>query len=113
MGTLLAVRGLWLRGRRTVANVPPNVTARQLRELLCQAGEVTAVVIPRDRRTGRHGGVATGDAADEAGAREIVRAFDGYAMDTWVLRVEPLQSGRRARRPRLATAELGKEVPSG
>ena len=84
--------------RLFVGNLPYSASEQTLRDLFGQAGSVTSVFVPKDRLTGRPRGFAFVDMGSEAGAREAVRRFDGYALDARRLRVSPAQE-REARRP--------------
>lgn len=74
--------------RLFVGNLPFAITEEDLRDLLSRVGDVRAVSIPLDRLTHRSRGFALVDVAGGADAREIIREFNGYVLDTRALRVE-------------------------
>jgi RNA recognition motif-containing protein len=83
-----------------VGNLPHEVREQQLRALLERAGDIRSVSIPLDRLTGRSRGFALVEVASETEAREIVRQFNGYVLDTRRLRVEPVREPHAGYAPR-------------
>jgi RNA recognition motif-containing protein len=71
-----------------IGNLPYAVSEEQLRELLSPIANVLAVSLPGDRLTGKPHGLAFVDVANEQDAREMIREFNGYMLDTRRLRVE-------------------------
>ncbi|NWF68039.1 MAG: RNA-binding protein [Chloroflexi bacterium] len=64
-----------------VGNLPYSASEEQLREMFGQAGEVSEVTIITDRETGRSKGFGFVEMADEEGAQEAIRRFNGMTMD--------------------------------
>jgi len=74
-----------------VGNLPREVGEVRLRTLLGGVADIRSVSIPLDRLTGRPRGFALVEVTSHMEAREIVRQFNGYLLDTRRLRVEPVR----------------------
>jgi len=61
--------------RLFVGNLPYDVTEPDLRELFAPVGQLTSVIIPVDRETGRRRGFAFIEFSDSAQAEEATRRF--------------------------------------
>ena len=86
--------------RLFVGNLHHGVSEEALRGLLGRVGEIRSVYIPLDRLTGRSRGFALVEVPSENDAREIVREFNGYLLDTRRLRVEPVRQPETAYAPK-------------
>ena len=83
-----------------VGNLPYSTTEDQLQELFSQAGEITQVIVIKDRDTGRSKGFGFVEMESEAGAEEAIKRFNGYSINNRAL--------ARARNARtVATAVTG------
>ncbi|HEY2934023.1 MAG TPA: hypothetical protein VGK99_19965 [Acidobacteriota bacterium] len=63
-----------------VANLPFDITDKELREHFSQIGPVTGVILPVDRETGKKRGFAFIDYADKATADEAIRKFNSQML---------------------------------
>lgn len=70
-----------------VGNLPYSTTEDHLQELFSQAGEITQVIVIKDRDTGRSKGFGFVEMETESGAEEAIRRFNGYSMDNRALTV--------------------------
>ncbi len=70
-----------------VGNLPYSTAEDQLQELFSQAGEVTQVIVIKDRDTGRSKGFGFVEMESEAGAEEAIKRFNGYSMGNRALTV--------------------------
>ncbi|MEO0249727.1 MAG: hypothetical protein ABIN58_09395 [candidate division WOR-3 bacterium] len=61
--------------RLFVGNLPYDVTEPDLRELFAPVGQITSVIIPVDRETGKRRGFAFIEFSDSAQAEEATRRF--------------------------------------
>ncbi len=82
-----------------VGNLSYQTTEDELRELFSQAGDVTDVVIIKDRDTGNSKGFGFVTMNSQEGANQAVQQFNGYSLGNRELKVN-------AARPR-------EERPSG
>lgn len=70
-----------------VGNLPYSATEEQLEALFSQAGEVGQAMVIRDRDSGRSKGFGFVEMADENGAQEAIKMFNGYQMNNRPLTV--------------------------
>ncbi len=70
-----------------VGNLPYSSTEEQLQELFSQAGEITQVIVIKDRDTGRSKGFGFVEMETESGAEEAIRRFNGYSINNRALTV--------------------------
>jgi cold-inducible RNA-binding protein len=75
--------------RLYVGNLPYTVADDDLRSLFSQAGTVESAQVMSERDTGRSRGFGFVEMATDAEAENAIRMFDGYAMDSRQLRVNP------------------------
>jgi RNA recognition motif-containing protein len=81
-----------------VGNLPYNTTVEDLRSLFEEAGEIVSVTVITDRETGRSKGFGFVEMADEGGAEEAIKRFNGWSLDSRVLTVN--EARPREERPR-------------
>lgn len=82
-----------------VGNLPYSATEDQLRALFSQAGEIKTVTVITDRETGRSKGFGFVEMATEEGAREAIKQFNGYQLQSRPLTVNEARP-REERPPR-------------
>ena len=70
-----------------VGNLSYGTTAEQIRELFAQAGEIAEVTLITDRETGRPKGFGFVEMATEDGAKEAIKRFNGFTLDSRPLTV--------------------------
>jgi cold-inducible RNA-binding protein len=80
-----------------VGNMSFDTTREALQELFGQAGEVTEVVVPTDRASGRPRGFAFVSFATDEQAAAAIQKLDGQLVDGRNLRVN--EASERAPRP--------------
>jgi len=81
-----------------VGNMSFDTTREALQELFAQAGEVTEVVVPTDRMSGRPRGFAFVSFASDEQAAVAIQKLDGQLLDGRNLRVNEA-SEERPQRP--------------
>ncbi|HXK10187.1 MAG TPA: RNA-binding protein [Vicinamibacteria bacterium] len=81
-----------------VGNMSFDTTREELQELFAQAGEITEVVLPTDRTSGRPRGFAFVSFATDEGAAAAIQKLDGHLLGGRNLRVNEA-SDRPAPRP--------------
>lgn len=67
--------------RLFVGNLPYDVTESDLRDFFMPVGQLTAVIIPMDRNTGKPRGFAFIEFSDQAQADEAVRRFNDQPLN--------------------------------
>jgi cold-inducible RNA-binding protein len=70
-----------------VGNLPYQTTQEQIEALFAQVGEVTEATIITDRETGRSKGFGFVTMADDNGAQEAIKRFNGYSLNNRALTV--------------------------
>ena len=70
-----------------VGNLPKSTTQAELNALFAQAGEVTAVDVIKDHRTGESRGFAFVTMRVQSGADQAVSMFNAYTLNDQVLKV--------------------------
>ena len=80
-----------------VGNLSFDTTREQLEELFKQAGEVTEVVMPTDRMSGRPRGFAFVSFATDEAAAAAIQKLDGQQLDGRNLRVNEASAERPQR----------------
>ena len=80
-----------------VGNLSFDTTREQLEELFKQAGEVTEVVMPTDRMSGRPRGFAFVSFATDEAAAAAIQNLDGQQLDGRNLRVNEASAERPQR----------------
>jgi len=80
-----------------VGNMSFDTTREALQELFTQAGEVTEVVVPTDRVSGRPRGFAFVSFATDEQAAAAIQKLDGHLVDGRNLRVNEASAERPAR----------------
>jgi cold-inducible RNA-binding protein len=80
-----------------VGNMSFDTTREQLQELFAQAGEITEVVVPTDRMSGRPRGFAFVSFATDEAAAAAIQKLDGQELDGRNLRVNEASAERPAR----------------
>jgi RNA recognition motif-containing protein len=80
-----------------VGNMSFETTREELQELFAQAGEITEVVIPTDRTSGRPRGFAFVTFASDEAAAAAIQRLDGQALGGRNLRVNEASADRPQR----------------
>jgi RNA recognition motif-containing protein len=80
-----------------VGNMSFDTTREELEELFAQAGEVTEVVVPTDRMSGRPRGFAFVSFASDETAAAAIQKFDGHLLGGRNLRVNEASADRPQR----------------
>ncbi len=70
-----------------VGNLPYSASQQEIQDLFAQAGEVKEVALITDRDTGRPKGFGFVTMADDAGAKEAIKRFNGHMMGERALTV--------------------------
>jgi len=70
-----------------VGNLPFSAAEKDLETLFSQAGNVTSVVIIKDRSTGRSKGFGFVEMSSQADVEEAIRMFNGHSMEGRDLKV--------------------------
>ena len=91
-------RSIVISTRVFVGNLSFTSSSDDVEGLLSQAGEVSEVVIPTDRATGRPRGFAFVEFATAEAAQEAIERFDGKELDGRRLRINAAED-RPPRRP--------------
>lgn len=84
--------------------------------MLSEAGEVSEVVIPTDRATGRPRGFAFVEFAAPEGARQAIEKFDGHELDGRRLRVNAAEDRPPRRAPSFSdgpSSSFDQDAPRG
>jgi RNA recognition motif-containing protein len=81
-----------------VGNMSFDTTREALQELFAQAGEVTEIVVPTDRMSGRPRGFAFVSFTTDEQAASAIQKLDGHLLDGRNLRVNEA-SAERPQRP--------------
>ena len=76
----------------SVRNLPKSTTHQQLTSLFEQAGDVSAIRIIKDRKTGRSQGFAFITMSAQSEADKAVSMFDSYVLDDHFLKVDLVRS---------------------
>jgi cold-inducible RNA-binding protein len=80
-----------------VGNMSFDTTREQLQELFAQAGEITEVVVPTDRMSGRPRGFAFVSFATDEAAAAAIQKLDGQELGGRNLRVNEASAERPQR----------------
>ena len=80
-----------------VGNMSFDTTREELQELFAQAGEVTEVVVPTDRMSGRPRGFAFVSFASDEHAAAAIQTLDGKELGGRNLRVNEASTARPMR----------------
>ena len=97
-----------------VGNLSFSSTSDDVEGLLSQAGEVSEVVIPTDRATGRPRGFAFVEFATPEGAQEAIERFDGKELDGRRLRVNAAEDRPPRRAPSFSESpSFEQQAPRG
>jgi RNA recognition motif-containing protein len=80
-----------------VGNISFDTTREQLEELFAQAGEITEVVVPTDRASGRPRGFAFVSFATDEAAAAAIQTLDGKELGGRNLRVNEASAERPQR----------------
>jgi RNA recognition motif-containing protein len=80
-----------------VGNMSFDTTREELEELFAQAGEITEVVVPTDRMSGRPRGFAFVSFASDETAAAAIQKFDGHLLGGRNLRVNEASADRPQR----------------
>lgn len=80
-----------------VGNMSFDTTREALQELFAQAGEVTEIVVPTDRMSGRPRGFAFVSFATDEQAAAAIQKLDGHLVDGRNLRVNEASAERGPR----------------
>ncbi len=80
-----------------VGNMSFDTTREELQELFAQAGEISEVVIPTDRASGRPRGFAFVTFASDEAAAAAIQKLDGQALGGRNLRVNEASADRPQR----------------
>jgi RNA recognition motif-containing protein len=80
-----------------VGNMSFDTTREQLQELFAQAGEITEVVVPTDRMSGRPRGFAFVSFATDEAAAAAIQKMDGQELGGRNLRVNEASAERPQR----------------
>ena len=80
-----------------VGNLSFDTTREELQALFAEAGEVTEVVVPTDRTSGRPRGFAFVQFASDEHAAAAIQKFDGYELGGRNLRVNEATAERPQR----------------
>lgn len=80
-----------------VGNMSFDTTREELQELFAQAGEITEVVIPTDRMSGRPRGFAFVSFASDEAAAAAIQKLDGHLLGGRNLRVNEASAERPQR----------------
>lgn len=80
-----------------VGNMSFDTTREQLQELFAQAGEITEVVVPTDRMSGRPRGFAFVSFATDEAAAAAIQKLDGQELGGRNLRVSEASAERPQR----------------
>lgn len=75
-----------------IGNLPKSTTQAELNTLFAQAGEVTAVDVIKDRRTGESRGFAFVTMGRQSEADQAVSMFNAYTLKDQVLNVSAAKS---------------------
>ncbi|HJR79242.1 MAG TPA: RNA-binding protein [Anaerolineales bacterium] len=75
-----------------VGNLPKSTTQDELNTLFTQAGEVTAVNLIKDRKSGQSNGFAFIKMSAQNEADKAVSMFNAYALDDHYLKVNLVRS---------------------
>ena len=70
-----------------VGNLPKSTTKEQLNALFAQAGEVTAVNLVKNRKSGQSNGFAFVTMSAQSEADKAVSMFNAYSLEDHYLRV--------------------------
>jgi cold-inducible RNA-binding protein len=82
-----------------VGNMSFDTTREELQELFAQAGEITEVVVPTDRMSGRPRGFAFVTFASDEAATAAIQTLDGKELGGRNLRVNEATAERSGGRP--------------
>ncbi len=99
-----------------VGNLSFSSTSDDVKGLLSEAGEVSEVVIPTDRATGRPRGFAFVEFAAPEGAEAAIEKFDGREFDGRRLRVNAAEERQPRRSPSFSagpSSSFNQDAPSG
>jgi cold-inducible RNA-binding protein len=77
-----------------VGNLSFDTTSQELEEVFSGAGEVSQVVVPTDRMSGRPRGFAFVEFASPEQAAEAIQKFDGFELGGRRLRVNEATADR-------------------
>ena len=80
-----------------VGNMSFDTTREELQELFAQAGEITEVVVPTDRMSGRPRGFAFVSFATDEAAAAAIQKLDGHELGGRNLRVNEASAERPQR----------------
>ena len=80
-----------------VGNMSFDTTREELQELFAQAGEITEIVVPTDRMSGRPRGFAFVTFASDEAAAAAIQKLDGHLLGGRNLRVNEASAERPAR----------------
>jgi cold-inducible RNA-binding protein len=80
-----------------VGNMSFDTTREELQELFAQAGEITEVVVPTDRMSGRPRGFAFVTFASDEAAAAAIQKLDGHLLGGRNLRVNEASAERPQR----------------
>ena len=86
--------------RLHVGNLSKSTTQEELRVLFAQAGQVTAVELMTERKSGESRGFAFVTMSEQNEADQAVSKFNAYTLGDHVLKVSPAKP--REERPRAA-----------
>jgi RNA recognition motif-containing protein len=71
-----------------VGNLPPSITAEDLRLLFARVGGVVSVKVVKDKRTGKPKGFAFVDMISQGDAGKAISEFDGYHLNQRRIKVK-------------------------
>ena len=109
-------RGAIAIGNRVfVGNLSFSSTSNDVQTLLSEAGDVSEVVIPTDRATGRPRGFAFVEFVTAEGAQEAIEKFDGHELDGRRLRVNAAEDRPPRRAPSFSdnSSQFDQQAPRG
>jgi RNA recognition motif-containing protein len=72
-----------------VGNLSKSTTQQELNTLFAQAGQVTAVEVIKDRKSGESKGFAFVTMSEQSDADKAVSMFNTYSLDEQLLKVSP------------------------
>ena len=99
-----------------VGNLSFNSSSDDVEALLSEAGEVSEVIIPTDRATGRPRGFAFVEFATPEGAQQAIEKFDGKELDGRRLRVNAAEDRPPRRAPSFSerpSSSFDQDAPRG